>query len=194
MQVLPRAESGKDSSVKGLLITLLLLMSLVLLSGCDTGQTPVPEATEEEISQSPLATPTTEIEPSPTPTEEVQVVEVPSPSPDTGVVTGILLRGDPPEAPKVAILYLGRILTADDGTPVMAGVDKQIAPKSGVDSTGRFAFSDVPPGQYALVLDAISRTLILRNPTDATDLLIDVTAGEVTDLGKLTYPDMPPLP
>jgi hypothetical protein len=110
------------------------------------------------------------------------------------VVTGILLRGDPPEAPQVAILYLGRILTHTDGTPVMAGVDKQTAPSSGVDATGHFAFSEVPPGQYALVLDAVSKTLILRDPVDGTDLFIEVTAGEVTDLGELSYPDMPPLP
>jgi hypothetical protein len=187
-------KSGKERSVKGLLLTLLLLFSLVLLSGCDTGQTPIPEATEEEVFQSPLATPTTEDESPPTPTEQAQVVEVPSPSPDAGVVTGILLRGDPPEPPSVAILYLGRILTGDDGTPVMTGVDKQTAPNSGVDAVGRFAFSEVPPGQYALVLDAVSRTLILRNPTDGMDLLIEVTAGEVTDLGELLYPDMPPLP
>lgn len=180
--------------MKKQLLTLVLLLSLVLLAACETGQTPTtPEATEQEISQSPLATPAAEETTASTPEPDPEAFEVPSPSPDNGVVTGVLLRGDPPEPPRVAILYLGRIFE-EDGTPVMAGVNKQTAPRAQVDSEGRFAFAEVPPGGYALILDAITTTLILRNPQDGTDLIIPVTAGKITDLGRLVYPDMPPLP
>jgi hypothetical protein len=113
---------------------------------------------------------------------------------DTGAVSGFLLRGDPPGAVQLGLLYLGEVALDSEGTPIMASVDKQVAPKTAAGPSGQFLFTNVPPGQYALVLDLISSSVVLRNPLSGEDLLIDVVAGQVTDLGRLVYTDLPALP
>jgi hypothetical protein len=113
---------------------------------------------------------------------------------DTGAVTGFLLRGDPPEAVRPGLLYLGQVVTDSEGNAIMTSVDKQVAPKTAAGPSGQFTFTNVPPGQYALVLDLISSSIVLRDPSSAEDLLIDVVAGQIIDLGRLVYTDLPALP
>jgi hypothetical protein len=138
--------------------------------------------------------PTPETVESPSSAPSVEPSEIATPSPDPGVVTGFLQGGDPPQPRERAILYLGKVITSDDGQPVMAGVNKQTAPKTVTDEKGQFLFTKVPPGRYALVLDLITSTVVLRHPTGGGDLLIEVEEREVTDLGELIYPDLPSLP
>jgi hypothetical protein len=105
-----------------------------------------------------------------------------------------LLADDPPQPLEWALLYLGEVIEGQDGAPVMAALDKQTAPHTQPDSTGRFAFADVPPGRYALIVDLITSSVVLRQPSDGSDMLIEVVGGEITDLGELIYPDLPSSP
>lgn len=170
-------------------VILLLALSLVLV-GCGANPTEIPEATQD-IAHSPLPTP--DIESSP-PAESAEATEIPAPSSSAGMVTGFLLSGDPPQGRDQSILFLGKVITSEDGSPVMASINKQSAPKAISEEGGKFVFVDVPPGRYALVLDLITSTVILRHPTRGEDLLIDVTEGEITDLGELVYSDLPSVP
>ena len=163
-----------------------------------------PSDAEDTALESPLATSTgdgqsggedTLLSPLATSTSAAQVPEVPAPSSDeVGVVTGHLLGGDPPLPVEWGILYLGSVTTAEDGSPIMVSTDKAAAPSTVVQAAGQFAFTDVPPGPYALVLDLIASTIILRDPIDGQDLLFEVRGGEITDLGDLIYSDMPTPP
>ncbi len=164
-----------------------LVLSVALVGGCQTGRQP---ASEQTGSLSPLPTPGAETG-SPSPGS---LLQIPTPAGDLAVVTGIILRGSPAQPVQQAILYLGQIQVSESGTPVVTSLNKQTAPRSTVDATGRFVFADVPPGDYALVLDLISSTVVLRNPTGGGDLIVKAQAGKVTDLGSLTYPDLPSLP
>jgi hypothetical protein len=76
----------------------------------------------------------------------------------------------------------------------MASIEKSTAPKALSNTNGQFTFTGVPPGRYALALDLITNTIVLRHPTDEGDLLIEVTEGETTDLGELIYADLPQIP
>jgi len=172
-------------------LILTLLLFLTIGCGDDSLPTPVPADATEFVS--PLPTLGGE-ETQPEPSSEA-VVTVPAPSSeDVGVVTGFLLADDPPQPLNWAILYLGEVHVGDSGAPLMAAIDKQTAPRAQPDSTGQFSFVDVPPGRYALLVDLITSTVVLRQPSDGSDMLIDVAGGELTDLGELVYTELPSSP
>jgi hypothetical protein len=184
-----------------LIFLLLVILSMAASCGQDPQPTamatetpPVATATEETTTTSPLPTPAAPGAQSPLPTPPMELPEDYTPAPGCGAVSGVLLRGDPPQPVNRGILYLGQVVTQEDGAPVMASLNKQLAPASGIGPGGEFVFIDVPEGRYALVLDVIASTIVLRNPSDGGDLLVNVEAGEVVDLGKLVYSDMPSLP
>ncbi len=169
-------------------------LTLILLLTIACGDSSSPSATSGDATEyiSPLPTPGGE-QSQPEPSPQTSIVPTPS-SGDVGVVVGVLLADDPPQPLEWAILYLGEVQMGDDGAPVMASLDKQSAPHTQSDSTGHFAFADVPPGRYALIVDLISSTIVLRRPSDGSDLLIDVVGGELTDLGELKYAELPSMP
>ena len=131
-----------------------------------------------ETASSPLASPILPVWSIPTPS-----------SPDVGIVTGRLLSEDSSWA-SFYPLYLGEIVSFD-GNPVMVSLDKSRAPRSQLDSSGRFVFSDVPEGRYCLILDLVTRTIVLRNPSTGDDLIIEVEGGKVIDIGELHYHELP---
>lgn len=151
-----------------------------LIAGCRQGPGPV--------LISPLATPagTTFISP-------VSALGGSLPTPatkDKGTVGGILIRdvpGQPLQPYAEVTLYLASLIVNSTGTPGLAGLDKAIAPKAITDSTGAFAFTDVPPGTYALILDTPLSSFVLHQPGTGEAMLIEVKGGEVKDLGELHY-------
>jgi hypothetical protein len=100
-------------------------------------------------------------------------------------VSGVLLTDSPEGMP----VYLGEVLLAN-GTPALASLDKQTAPKTLIGSDGRFVFINVPPGTYSLIVDMVIRTVIVLDPETGGDILIEVKEGETVDLGSLTLEDL----
>ncbi|MFC2031198.1 hypothetical protein ACFLWA_10765 [Chloroflexota bacterium] len=154
---------------------------------------------EDSTFVSPVSTPDPEADgtafqsPLPAPSEEP--IEPPSPSSsDVGVVSGLLLGGNPPLPAVGLVLRLADVIVDSDGTPVSASLDKQTAPSSLVSEAGQYIFTDVPPGRYAMVVDLISSSVVLRDPASGDDLLVDVAGGEITEMDKLIYPELPQLP
>jgi hypothetical protein len=106
-----------------------------------------------------------------------------------GTVTGVLSTDSPENPPEGIPVYLGEVLLAN-GTPAMASLDKQTAPKTLLGSDGRFVFINVPPGTYSLIVDMVIRTVIVLDPATGGDILIEVKEGETVDLGSLTLQDL----
>jgi hypothetical protein len=106
-----------------------------------------------------------------------------------GTVGGILLTDSPSNTPVGMPVYLGEVLLAN-GTPALASLDKQTAPKTLIGQDGRFVFVNVPPGTYSLIIDMVINTVILRDPTTGGDILVDVKEGETVDLGTLNFPNL----
>ena len=79
------------------------------------------------------------LSPLPTPDSTLHPLEVPAPSSDdVGVVTGYLLGGDPPLPVTWGILYLGNVVAAEDGSPLMVATDRATAPETVVQAGGQF--------------------------------------------------------
>ncbi len=132
-----------------------------------------------------------------TPTIDTSPLVVPRPTSDqVGVVTGTLYRVDDAgqrEPLRGATLYLGTIIKAANGLDAMAQTDPATSPKAITNGLGQFAFVDVPPERYGLMINTIQGTLLLNDPEDGSDFVIEVTGGQTTDLGELVYP-LPALP
>jgi len=84
------------------------------------------------------------------------------------------------------IVYLAQLLPNTDGTPSgIVRVDENTAPMTITDSSGRFFFGDVEPGYYALAIKHPLNLLLARDVNSGEDVLFEVKAGEVVDIGEI---------
>ena len=118
---------------------------------------------------------------------------LPTTTADTGALTGVLLLrtedGFKPVADiKVAI---GKTLSDDEGTERVVAYEPSTAPVAYTDSTGRFVFEELQSGRYGLILDIVMNSFLLYKEGTLDAILFDITAGEVTDLGRLEYSVLP---
>jgi len=114
---------------------------------------------------------------------------VPTPSSGKCVITGQLLIGGNEDQPYIATLYLGK--TVPPSTPGYAPLISHSAdtdPLAIQDvNTGRFVFSDVSPGQYAIVLWTPYGGSLLADGNGQT-IMISVVENETKDLGVIPIP------
>jgi hypothetical protein len=83
------------------------------------------------------------------------------------------------------------VLPDSTGKRTLAGVDKVSSPRTITDDSGRFVFADVPAATYSLVLDRVTSSYLLNDPTNSGDLLFEPQPGQVLDVGQLVYPSLP---
>jgi len=178
------------------LVVLLLANTMIGCSGVESLATAQPDTVSSPISVPGSAGNVTEnifsspIFTSPLATS-VSLEVVPNPSPGKGTVTGVLILDDGfPRPVQGAILYLGEVIKLEDGRPAMSGLDKRNAPITQTNAAGQFIFKNVPPGEYTLFFDLVVHSFVLSAPVGG-DLIIKVTAGEITDLGELRYHNLP---
>jgi hypothetical protein len=117
---------------------------------------------------------------------QVTNLVIPTPSPENGVVTGQLLVGGEGGVPYIGTLYLAETLPPNkQGYPPIIAFSEQTDQLGSQDvETGKFLFTDVRPGQYAIII----WTPFGGNPlTDkkGDSLIFSVNAGEVTYLGVI---------
>lgn len=114
---------------------------------------------------------------------------IPTPEAETGVVVGQLLTPGPGGEPYYGTLYLARTISSDtEGMPPIIAFSESEDPVSIQDKTGRFLFTAVLPGEYALALWSPVSSTILQKPDSEEYLVFAVRAGEVTDLGIIAIP------
>jgi len=114
-------------------------------------------------------------------------------APGMSRVTGVLQVGTREESQpaKNALLYLAETIKDSTGSDSFAALDRIRSPRTVADDQGRFVFSNVPPGNYGLVLDVITNSYLLMKPGSEEALLIEVTAEQQVDLGTLLYDSLP---
>jgi hypothetical protein len=149
-----------------------------------------------DSSKSPLAVTGSAVHTSPLSSPTVRPVSsLPTPSSkQVGTLFGALTKTAPRQPAQGAILCLGQVIVSEDGTPLMGGLDRATDPCTQTDQDGRFVFTDVPEGRYALFLDLFTNAVMLRQPSQGGDLLINVQGGSIADLGTLAYDELPGSP
>jgi len=113
--------------------------------------------------------------------------------PDIGRVFGVLqVRLESTTQPITnTILYLAPTVRDSTGKEVLFGFERTSPLKIVTDNEGRFVFSNVPPGNYGLVVDKIIASYLLLKPDSEEALLIQVSGGQEANLGILVYESLP---
>ncbi len=151
---------------KAFVVVLMGVMLLVL--GCN----PSPQV-------SPLNSPVQPAVASPEPT-----YEAPAPASGKGVITGILNIQNTEQPMANVELYLGTHIGASVDTP-MYSLDPSTAPKAMTDENGRFAFKDVDPGFYVIIIWNPFNSFMVRDASTGAELTINLQADQVFDAGVL---------
>jgi hypothetical protein len=111
---------------------------------------------------------------------------VPTPSSGTGTITGYIVNTTSPGSIVGLTLYLANLLPLTPGPEHFITVNLEHSPRAIVHADGRFIFSDVVPGRYALVLWLPHDSRLITDPNNPEfELIVTAIAGEVTDLGTL---------
>ncbi len=162
---------------------LLVVTFPLLISGCEmVASEPPAAATTVEIPQATDVAPVETV-----PAQSTASVVIPAPSGDTGVVHGVVLKQEARQPFDDGLdLFLAEVLRNAAGERSMAGLDQQTAPRATRDASGAFVFTDVEPGEYALIASSpLSQVLVpdMKDPTK--DTLVTVVAGQSYDLGTV---------
>ena len=195
--------------MKHLILILTIFLLLTACGGSDE-PTPAPQPTATATEQPATQEPATEQPESPLqqPESPLQQPESPLPSgateststqaaadiPDTvGVVEGSIIvnleAGSKPLA--TTIIALAEVILDEQGKPKVAGYSASSAPRTISDEQGFFKIEDVKPGTYGLILDSVISSYLLADPVSGDSILVEVTGGEVTDIGQLEYDKLP---
>ena len=103
----------------------------------------------------------------------------------------MLQAGDEVEPVSNAILYLARIIIDSSGEERVASFNRLESPRTVSGAEGEFAFLNVEPGRYGLVLDIVVESFLLSNPENGEDLIATVEAGGEFNFGDLVYEELP---
>lgn len=130
------------------------------------------------------------------PASEPQGTPIPTPSEGKATLAGILVKApadDQQEKPYAEVrLLAGSTITDSEGNTVGAQVSLMSSPKTRSDTQGRFVFTDLEPGTYILAVQMPPLELLkLNDPQTGEDMYIELQPGEVVDLGKLSYTNLP---
>lgn len=148
------------------------LIALILLMSCDA-VSPTPGTSPLD---SPLTKPLA-------PAEPKQVTLTDS---SLGGVTGRFILQSTGQPTGGFAIYLGEQLPLEPGPAYAVTVQQNSSPKAVTDADGRFAFADVKPGTYALVLWTPFNSVVVPDPNDpAKELQVVITAGQVTQIGDV---------
>lgn len=120
-------------------------------------------------------------------------VGTPTFDPNQSVITGVLLSAENGTSRPVANvpIYLAEALKDAGGIERVASYSPIESPRSVTDAEGRFWFYNIKPGRYGLILDAVIQGFLLSKPGTDESLLVEATAGQITDLGNLSYESLP---
>lgn len=163
------------------IVTLLILV--IGLSACST------EPTLKVASDSPLA----QTSPLVTPTAYIAVpTPIPDPPPDKGAITGRFIDYVSGEPAVEMVVYLGELspLNIGDSESHVIMILPNSSPSTMTDRHGYFAFLNVEPGTYAMVMWTPVNSWVVSDPETKLGILVTVEAGVITDLGEIAI-DLP---
>ena len=111
---------------------------------------------------------------------------IPTPTSNLGIVIGQLLTEGQKEPLINALILADTVQANKEGMPPVIAYTEGVNPQAIQGADGRFYFDQVKPGTYALALWNPLVSTIIQDPKNTEQyLLIEVKAGQVTDIGTL---------
>jgi hypothetical protein len=159
-------------------ITLALLASLLfVLAGCWSGGGKTRIQAAQPVSNSPIS-------PSPTPTPAPTLAR---PAPGEAAIQGKLIVTGTQQPLSETVFYLTPgIGEQGDEPPVALGAIQAQDIQGRTEMDGSFVLTDVPPGNYYMVIWAPLNWSILPEPDqDETPRLLELEAGQTLNLGEM---------
>jgi len=89
------------------------------------------------------------------------------------------------------LFYLAPIIPDENGRDVVAALDVKTSPHAISDPQGGVMFYNVVPGRYGLILDTIRTSYLLHYPVTNKQIVIEVVADQVFDLGVVDFETLP---
>ncbi len=156
-------------SIKGNMIrATALILSFLMLTGCSISSSPESTTVVPEYSDS---------------TEAVSSI-IPGEEERGGVVGYLHSSGN--QSPIVGIgIYLGKILPLDPGPEFLITIEENESPHSRTDNEGYFEISDVPPGEYPIIVWTPFKSQVVADDSGERELIVIIETGKVTDLGVI---------
>ncbi len=113
-------------------------------------------------------------------------IDFPEAKANTGVVGGVLIRevldeGFIPFQPRA--LILGKVVYDEENAPAFIRYN-ETSLRAELFPTGIFLFTDVPPGTYGLIVDAVAFQFPVYDD-QGDELFLEVRSEEVLNLGQL---------
>ena len=180
-----------------------LLATAILLAGCQLTPTSLPpqQATPEPtrpsataVAVSPLESPLQRPTVTPNPATPTQATRVPAffPTPASGraVVVGTLNNTKSGVTFGSVKVFLAKIYYSADGTQAAFGLDIRTSPRAVTAADGYFAFVDVEPGDYLLMVgDPTFAGTVKYADSAGNDVILKLVAGQTLNLGvaKVSY-------
>lgn len=160
------------------LLYLVFVFIILVLAACDRSYT------APDLSKSPLDT---TISPITISTAVFVPTPIPTPLPDKGSITGRFINYESREPIGGVIVYLGTIspFKIENSESHIITVLPNSSPNTLTDSYGYFAFLNVNPGVYAMIIWLPEKSWVVSAPNTGKAILIEVKEGKTTVLGDL---------
>lgn len=165
------------------IVRLLLVLFVATQFGCSQRVAPETPVESPLSTVSPLATPTSAYGQTsyntPTP--------IAAPSSGKGAITGRFVDFESGEPAARMLIYLGELspVSLEGEETHIVSMNPDSSPTTETDEQGCFAFQDVEPDTYAIVMWTPRNSWVVSNPDTDKDILITVEANEITALGEI---------
>ena len=119
--------------------------------------------------------------------ESESPLQLPDPQEGFATVGGRFINQRTGKAPIESIVYLGDIVYTDTNLPVIR-LDRQTAPFAILEEDGEFVFSNVIPGEYAVVFFTPDISFPIDDLETGQTLILNLTLNDKIDLGVVELP------
>lgn len=163
-----------------------LFLIVIVVAGCGEVK-PSEPSQPTAVVDSPLAK-TSPLSPPTTVASDKSPMRtaLPQPAEGKGAVTGRMINAATGQRMIAITVYLGDVASMGEGKGNVVTIKEKGSPRTLTDADGYFAFTDIEPGTYALVLWTPLNSIVVEDRDSPGEyFLVTVENSRITDLGEV---------